>query len=89
MTNIPFIWNPSEDSFYFKTESKVFEKICKRYGLSKKNLLEEFHLRTKLLFALYKKRIYNFTTVQKIINEYYKNPEAVLKKYLREGSSLR
>lgn len=84
LTNVPFIWNPSEDSFYFKTESKVFEKIQKRYGLSKKQLLDEFNLRTKLMFALYKKRVFDFTTVQKVINEYYKNPKAVLKKYLPE-----
>jgi len=82
LTNIPFIWNPSEDSFYFKTESKVFEKICKRYGLSKEQLLKEFKIRTKLIFALYKKRIFDFSTVQKIINEYYKNPDSVIKKYL-------
>ncbi len=83
LTNIPFKWNPSEDSFYFKTESKVFEKICKRYGISKKDLLKEFHIRTKLLFTLYKKKIYDFATVQKIINEYYKNPKKVIARYLR------
>ncbi|UZE94009.1 MAG: type II/IV secretion system ATPase subunit [Candidatus Pacearchaeota archaeon] len=84
LTNTPFMWNPSEDSFYFKTESKVFEKIQKRYGLSKEQILREFKIRTKLLFALYKKRIYDFSTVQKMINEYYKNPKAVLSKYVPE-----
>ncbi|MCL6500657.1 MAG: type II/IV secretion system ATPase subunit [Candidatus Pacearchaeota archaeon] len=84
LTNVPFVWNPAEDSFYFKTESKVFEKICKRYGLSREQLLKEFKIRVKLLYALHKKKVYDFTTVQKIITEYYKNPSAVLARYLPE-----
>ena len=32
-TNTPFMWNPSDDSFYFKKNSKVFEKIAKRKGI--------------------------------------------------------
>jgi len=56
----------------------------KRYGLSKEQLLEEFKIRTKLLYALYKKKIFDFETVQRIINDYYKNPEMVLEKYLPE-----
>ena len=82
ITNTPFIWNPKDDAFYFKTESKVFEKIMKRYGISKEQLKEEFRIRTRLLFALYKKKIFDFETVQRIINEYYKSPETVLSKYL-------
>ncbi len=81
VTNTPFAWNPAEDKFYFKTESKVFEKIIKRYGLKKEQLAEEFKLRTKLLYTLFKKKIFDFETVQKIINEYYKNPSGVLKRY--------
>ncbi len=84
LTNKPFIWNPSEDSFYFKTESKVFDKICKRHGIKRNQLLREFKIRTRLLFKLYKRKVYDFTTVQKIINQYYKNPKKVLMKYLPE-----
>lgn len=82
VTNTPFIWNPAKDVFFFKTESKVFEKIMKRYGLSKEQLLEEFYLRTRLIFELYKKKVFDFTAVQQIINDYYKNPSEVLTKYL-------
>jgi flagellar protein FlaI len=82
MTNTPFTWNPAEDAFYFKTESKVFEKIMKRYGISKEEMLREFHTRTKLLYTLYKQKIFDFTIVQKIINDYYKSPEKVISKYL-------
>jgi flagellar protein FlaI len=81
MTNIPFIWNPKDDTFYFKTESKVFEKISERYGIEKEKLHEEFKLRTRFLFELFKRKITDFTAIQKIINEYYKNPKDVLRRY--------
>ena len=74
-------WNPSEDKFYFKISSHVFDKICTRYGIEKEKLLEEFELRTKLIFKLFKKGISEFNEIQKIVSEYYKDPEAVLEKY--------
>jgi len=81
MTNTPFTWNPSQDIFYFKTESKVFDKIGERYGLSKEELLNEFKLRVKLIFELYKRKINEFEAVQKVIHEYYKDPQTVLRRY--------
>lgn len=80
LTNTPFIWDPAKDAFYFKKDSKVFEKIEKRYGISKEELTKEFHIRTKIIFELFKKKIISFDEVQKIVNEYYKNPNAVLQK---------
>ena len=80
-TNTPFIWDPASDRFFYKTESKVFEKIMARYGLTKEELSKEFTSRTKLIFELYKRKIFDYDSVQKIINEYYKNPESVLKNY--------
>ena len=80
-TNTPFIWSPSEDKFYFKKDSKVFEKISMRYGLTKELVLKEFELRTKLLYELYRRKVFGFERVQKEINEYYKNPKVLLAKY--------
>ena len=79
LTNTPFIWNPKDDRFYFKKDTKVFEKISNRYGLSREELMGEFSRRTSLIYELYKRRIFGFEDVQKIINEYYKNPIGVLK----------
>ena len=28
LTNTPFIWNPTDNEFYFKKTSKIFEKNC-------------------------------------------------------------
>ncbi|MFW6310656.1 MAG: type II/IV secretion system ATPase subunit [Nanoarchaeota archaeon] len=80
-TNTPFVWKPEDDSFYFKTESKVFEEISKRHGISLNEIHEEFEKRTRLLYTLQKKNIFEFETMQDIVNEYYKRPEEVLKRY--------
>ena len=79
LTNTPFTWNPRDDLFYFKKESKVFDKIAGRYGLTREELLEEFSRRSRILYALYKKKLFGFEEVQRIINDYYKHPEDVLK----------
>jgi len=80
--NVPFYWSPADDKFYTKKEIYVFNKISERYGLSKEYLMNEFRLRTQLLFSLYKKGITDFFKVQKIINQYYKTPAQVIKEYL-------
>lgn len=80
-TNTPFVWSPADDKFYFKTESKVFEKIMSRYGLTHEYLLSEFAKRTRLIMELFKRKIFDFNTVQKVINDYHKNSANVLREY--------
>jgi flagellar protein FlaI len=80
-TNVPFYWNPLEDQFYFNKDSKILEKISNRYGLSINTINLEFRRRVLILHKLAQKNIFRFEEVQKIINEYYKNPEEVLKKF--------
>lgn len=80
-TNTPFVWDPATDNFFFKVDSKVFEKIMMKYGLTKGEILKEFKTRTKLLFELYQRKVTDFETVQKMVNDYYKNPSAVLEKF--------
>jgi len=81
LTNTPFMWNPSDDSFYFKKNSKIFEKIAKRYGITLQEIEEEFRKRVKLLYILYQKKIFDFQEFQDIITQYYKRPEAILSKF--------
>lgn len=80
LTNTPFVWNPADDQFYFKKNSRVFEEIRKRYGLDAEKIDLEFRRRVQILYKLYQMKIFDFEEVQKIINEYYKKPEMVLKK---------
>ena len=81
LTNTPFVWNPADDRFYFKKDSRVFEKIAARYGLTKEALQKEFEIRTRLLYEMFKRKIFGFERVYKEMNEYYKNPKAVLERY--------
>ena len=81
LVNTPFIWNPKDDRFYFKLQSKVFEKISIRSGTSVMKLEQEFITRAKLLYELYKRNIFGFHEVARIINDYRKNPVAVLDQF--------
>jgi flagellar protein FlaI len=81
LTNTPFVWNSTQDVFYFKKESRLFKNISKRYGLNDAQLNLEFKRRAELLFKMYQNKIFKFQEVQEIINEYYKKPQEVLKKF--------
>ena len=81
LTNTPFVWSPREDQFYSKKNSKIFEKISRRYGVSLAELDLEFKKRVYLLYKLYQKKIFKFREVQEVINQYYKKPEETLKKF--------
>ncbi len=81
ITNTPFKWNSSDDQFYFKQRSKVFDKISKRYGLTPEEIAIEFRKRSQLLYKMYKQGIFDFQQVQNIIDQYYKKPEEVLKRF--------
>jgi flagellar protein FlaI len=76
-TNTPFMWDPSQDKFYFKTDSRVFEKIQKKFGVSVEDLTKDFSKRVKLICELYSRQYNNFEELQKLINNFYKNPESI------------
>ena len=81
LTNTPFIWNPADDGFYFKKNSKIFEKISKRYGITVQELETEFRIRVNLLYALYANKVFDFQEFQDVITQYYKKPKEILAKY--------
>ena len=81
LTNTPFVWNALENEFYSKKNSKIFEKIRKRYGIKIEELEVEFRKRVQLLNQLYQRKIFKFEEVQDIINEYYKKPSEVLRRF--------
>ena len=61
--------------------AKVFEKISMRTGKSVEELQQDLILRSKLLYALYKNKVFGFDEVGGIINEYHKNPAEILQRY--------
>ena len=79
--NTPFVWDPASDNFYFKTESYMFEKLAKRYGLSRDFLQREFTARSQLLMELYRQNIVDYKEVQEVIHAYYKTPQLVMKRF--------
>lgn len=79
--NTPFIWNASDNVFYFKKDIKVFDKITKRSGISVEDLERELQTRAKLLYEMQRRKIFDFQQNQKIINQYYKNQQAVLRAF--------
>lgn len=81
LTNTPFMWSPSDDRFYSKKDSRVYEKIMQRYGLTKEELTKEFENRVKIIYELYKRKIFSFDKVQEVINDYYKNPAKVMMQF--------
>ena len=81
LTNTPFSWNPADDKFYFKKDSRVFTKISEKFGISVESLNRELDIRTKLLYALFQNKVLGYEVVQRIINDYKKNPAEVLGKY--------
>ncbi len=81
LTNTPFMWSAADDKFYSKKDSHVFEKIIQRYGLSKTEIAKEFENRVKIIYELFRRRIFNFEKVQEIVNEYYKNPAKILAEF--------
>ena len=79
--NTPFTWDAQRNIFMFKKQSIVFQKIVNKKGISLKEINKEFEDRVKLLYALYSNKIIEFEDVYKIINEYYKNKSAVMKRF--------
>lgn len=81
LTNTPYIWNPTDDQFYFKKNSKIFEKISSRNGIPLPELNIEFRKRVQLMYTLFQKKIFGFKEVQEIISEYHKQPDKVLARF--------
>jgi flagellar protein FlaI len=81
ITNTPFVWNPKDDEFYYKKNSKIFDRISRRYGLSMEEIELEFRKRVQLIYKIFQRKIFGFQDFQMIITEYYKKPEEVLRKF--------
>lgn len=80
-TEVPFIWDPRTDKFFFKLESHVFNKLMSKHGISRTELVNEFKTRARLLVELYRRQITGFEEVQKIIHDYYKSKDEILRRF--------
>lgn len=81
VTNTPFVWNASDDGFYFKKNSKIFEKISRTSGQDLNEINLEFKRRVQLIYKLFQQRIFEFREFQEAVTQYYKNPADILQRF--------
>jgi len=72
-------WDPKGDSFKFNKDSFLLKKIAKNKGTTIESIIEEITKRKSILEWMVKNDIKDFVAVRKTINEYYKNPEKIMK----------
>ena len=79
--NTTFKWDPMQDMIKFVSRSNVFNKIMAYHGLTSQKLNQEFRNKVLLLRRMYEQQVFDYAKVQEVINQYYKNPEKVLKRF--------
>jgi len=72
-------WDPKDDSFRFDKNSFLLKKIAQNKGTTIDNIIEEIKKRKSILEWMTRNDIKDFVEVREIINEYYKNPEKIMK----------
>ncbi len=85
-TNEVFSWTARDDSFRMRGEPFLFDKISNDFGISKSELNQELKDRTRVLKWLQKKDVTRFDKVSRVIAEYYKNKEEIMKMVNAEDS---
>ncbi|MBW2996714.1 type II/IV secretion system ATPase subunit [Candidatus Woesearchaeota archaeon] len=79
--NPVFTWDPIKDAITASNKPTIFEKITKRTGMTVAQITAEMQKRAKLLKVMADKDISNFEDFNKVINDYYKDPQSVLKRF--------
>ncbi len=72
-------WDPKDDTFRFDKNSFLLKKIAQNKGTTVETIIEEITKRKSILEWMAKNDIKDFVEVRKIINEYYKSPEKIMK----------
>ncbi len=78
--NKAFEWDPLKDVLVKADRMTLFERIGQRTGLSYDQIMAEMNTRTKVLQHLVDNDIVNFKDFAKVINDYYKDSDMVLKR---------
>ena len=78
-TNQVYHWSASEDTYEFAGTSYYLQEIAAHKGVEVASLLKELEKRKFLLDWMQKKGMNNYKDVVRILTEYRKNPEKVLK----------
>ncbi len=73
-------WDPKHDTYTFNKNSHLLKKIAHNKGTTIEEVWKEIARRAAILEWMHKNGIEDYIDVCKTINEYYKNPEKILKK---------
>jgi flagellar protein FlaI len=84
-TNQYFSWTPIDDTFSKKQSSTILDNIRQQFGMSQQELEDEIEQRKKVLTWMHEQGYSNFTEVARIVSEYYKDKESVMKAIKEEG----
>jgi flagellar protein FlaI len=81
----PFTWvSKTDDRFESSRSSKVLTRIRQQNDWSEERLEEEIHNRMLVLEWMLKKGIRGYREVGRVIHDYYKHPEDVIKRAMEE-----
>jgi len=76
--NTIFKWDPFKDTFEIGEKSVILKKISNSFGISEKEIVDEFQRRVAILRWMKEKNITDFKDVYAIISAYYSMPNRVL-----------
>jgi flagellar protein FlaI len=88
ITNTVYKWIPSKDEFKYGGHSKLYEKIMERENLTAEEVLDEVERRGKIIVWMMKKGLRKHVEVASVINEYYRDPKAVIDRATKELAEI-
>ncbi len=86
LTNTTFYWDNHRDEHVYTGHSSVFEQIRIKKGWTPKQLQDEWDRRMHVLDWLRAEEIHDFREVTRVVREYYRRPERLMKR-IEEGQS--
>ncbi|MFH0956718.1 MAG: type II/IV secretion system ATPase subunit, partial [Candidatus Aenigmatarchaeota archaeon] len=79
-----FEWSALKDDFLTKGKSKVLEDIARMTGVTEISVQAELLRRKKVIEWLFKKGVYDYNEVGRVVSEYYLNADKVTT-FMEEG----
>ncbi|HLC67484.1 MAG TPA: type II/IV secretion system ATPase subunit [archaeon] len=79
ITNKAFVWLPATDSFEYRSNSWLLERVSTQKGIPMNTIIKEIAKRKKFLSWMYENNVTDMKEVGKYMSAYYRNPEKINK----------
>lgn len=89
ITNRVSEWDTTTDKFNFYGDSIVLKKIARNKGITFEDTIKEIGRRKAVLKWMLDNGIKDFQKVSLVINEYYKDPEKILKRIINPDMEIK